>query len=230
MKKYALNNSYFKYRNPGDPDTPAEVVNHLLANGELPFRYDGENWPYDMVCERQKRRGVIHCQHLTPDDAAERMAHLAHMYATQTNSALDACCGTGQITKMLMGDGFEVCGFDIDPDMMAVYNYLYPHNEGETVDFDDLKDRRYELVVSNPPFDREIAPRFMAWLAGSMAPRGIAVLLLLEGYVDKDKPKALVQTLSCFRILTREPVTAKFAHTNTMCEVVVLEKIDGEGR
>ncbi len=63
-KKFALNNSYFKNRRPGDPDTLPEIVTHHKQHGELPFRYDGDNWPYDTVCERQKRRGVVLCQFL----------------------------------------------------------------------------------------------------------------------------------------------------------------------
>ncbi|MDR2891309.1 MAG: hypothetical protein LBV18_06955, partial [Alistipes sp.] len=97
-----------------DPDTLTEITTYHKRHGELPFRYDGDNWPYDTVCERQKRRGVVNCQYLTPDATAAEMASLARQYADGWGHVLDACCGTGQITKELLKRGFEVSAFDID--------------------------------------------------------------------------------------------------------------------
>lgn len=225
-QKYALNNSYFKYRRPNDPDTPAEVVSFFKEHGELPFRYEGGNWPYDMVCERQKRRGVIRCQHLTPDATAKRMAQLAKEHGREYRYALDACCGTGQLTKELIGVGFSVDAFDIDPDMVAVHQFMYPGCSARLADFREMNpDIKYSLVVSNPPFDQQIAPEFMAWLANILLPEGRAVLILPKGYMEKSRPRLLAKTLSNFTVLHREPVTGKFAHTNGIFEIVVLESL-----
>ena len=73
-KRYALANSYFKNRLLIWPDTLCEIHDYLQQHGELPFRYDGDNWPYDALCERQKRRGVRLSQYLTPDATARRIA------------------------------------------------------------------------------------------------------------------------------------------------------------
>ena len=62
-KRYALTNSYYKYRQIGWPDTLAEIYDYLQQHGELPFRYEGDNWLYDAMCERQKRRGVYLSQY-----------------------------------------------------------------------------------------------------------------------------------------------------------------------
>jgi predicted RNA methylase len=225
MKKFALNNSYFKNRRPEDPDTLSEIVAYHKRNGELPFRYDGDNWPYDTVCERQKRCDIQHCQYLTPDAVASEMARLAKHYAGDATAAFDACCGTGQITKELTKCGFEVTGFDIDPSMIEVHNYLYPECNASIADFRKLTGEQWEIIVSNPPFDRAIAPGFIDWLVKSLTPCGRAVLLLPVGYVDKNKPKALAENLSRLKVLHRSAVTERFVHTNGNFEIVVVEKI-----
>lgn len=225
MKKYALNNSYFKNRRPGDPDTPSQVVSYLKEHGELPFRYEGCNWPYDMVCERQKRRGVIHCQHLTPYAAAAQMAELAAIYNNDVMVTLEPACGTGQITRELIEHGFVVSAFDIDPEMIAVHNYLHPGVNASVQDFRNIKDGyRWQLIVSNPPFDKEIAVDFMLWMVENLAVGGRAVLLLPKHYIDKTSPKTLKACLDRLEVLYRLDVREKFAHTSTPCEIVILEK------
>ncbi len=223
-KKFALSNSYFKNRRPGDPDTLPEIVTYHKQHGELPFRYDGDNWAYDTVCERQKRRGVVNCQYLTPDAVAVKMAWLAKWYARGETNVLDACCGTGQITKELLKHGFTVSAFDIDVSMTEVHQYLYPECYAAIADFRQLDGMQVPLIVSNPPFDRAIAVEFIDWLVRSLTPGGRAVLLLPDRYVDKEKPKALADNLSRLKILDRSMPKEKFMHTNAAFEIVVVEK------
>mgnify|MGYP003623371768 FL=1 len=222
-KKFALNNSYFKNRRPDDPFTIAEITAYHMEHGELPFRYDGDNWPYDTVCERQKKHSVQYCQYLTPELLASRIAGLARKYAGENIEALDACCGTGQITKHLLKLGFTVSAFDIDPGMTQLHNYFYPDCYASIADFRTLDGMQWPLIVSNPPFDRGIAEEFIRWLVESLSPGGIAVLLLPLGFVDKQRPKTLIQDLFRLRVLHRCTVTDKFAHTNGVFEIVVFE-------
>ena len=63
-KRYALTSSYYKHRQTGWPDTLAEIYDYLQQHGELPFRYEGDNWSYDAMCERQKRPGVYLSQYV----------------------------------------------------------------------------------------------------------------------------------------------------------------------
>ena len=223
-KKFVLKNSYFKNRRPDEPDTLPEIVTYHKQHGELPFRYEGENWPYDTVCERQKRYGVAHCQFLTPDAVAAELANLAQWYADGETNVLDACCGTGQITKELLKLGFTVSAFDIDVSMTEVHNYLYPECYAAIADFRQLTGFQSKLIVSNPPFDRTIAAEFIDWLVRSLAPGGRAVLLLPQGYIYKDRPKALAENLARLKMLRRTPVTEKFVHTKGTFEIVVVEK------
>lgn len=223
MKKYALNNSYFKNRRANDPGTLSEIVSYLTENGELPFRYEGDNWPYDMVCERQKRKHIMRCQYLTPDATATRMARLAKQY-TDLYFATDACCGTGQITRALLKEGFEVKGFDIDPGMLAVYNYLYPECCGFIRDIEKPeRNTDAKMIVSNPPFDRQTGIRFFSWLVTGLASGGRAVLLLSKNYIDKANPKSLKESLEKLIVLHREDMQEKFFHTAVKGEIVVLE-------
>ena len=53
---------------------------------------------------------------------------------------------------------------------------------------------------------------------------GTAILLIPKGFVDKDKPKALVSILEKFNIVYREEMEEDFARTAIKAEIVVLEK------
>lgn len=225
MRKYALNNSYFKNRRENDPDTLSEIVSYFKENGELPFNYNGNNWSYDTVCERQKRRQIIRCQHLTPDKTARRIAEIAYEKSPDSAFALDACCGTGQLTGALAEKGYTVVAFDIDPEMIAVHHFLYPECNAQLNDFTGLSGAvRFDLIVSNPRFDAQIAIAFFQCLNKMMTVSGKAVLLLPKGFVDKTRPKALTEGLAKFRVLYREDMTEKFFHTAILGEIVVLEK------
>lgn len=105
LSRYALANSYFKNRLLIWPDTLCEIHDYLQQHGELPFRYDGDNWPYDALCEQQKRRGVRLSQYLTPDATARQIAALAVRYFENDSRIMDVCCGTGQLTRALIAAG-----------------------------------------------------------------------------------------------------------------------------
>ena len=53
---------------------------------------------------------------------------------------------------------------------------------------------------------------------------GLAILLLPKGFIDKDKPKALVEILEKFSVMHREDMEEDFARTAIKAEIVVLEK------
>ena len=163
-KRYALANSYFKNRLLIWPDTLCEIHDYLQQHGELPFRYDGDNWPYDALCEQQKRRGVRLSQYLTPDATARQIAALAVRYFENDSRIMDVCCGTGQLTRALIAAG-----------------------------------------VHPSPGDR-------------------SVLLLPHGFIDKQRPKGIQETLRQFEVLYRTPMQERFARTNVTAEIVVLER------
>ena len=99
-KRPTLRN-YYRNRAFRWPDTLPEIFDYLQRHDELPFRYEGDNWPYDAMCERQRRKGVHASQFLTPDRTARQMAALAVRYFDNENRIVDACCGTGQLSRAL---------------------------------------------------------------------------------------------------------------------------------
>lgn len=223
MKRLELKD-YFRNRRPKDPGTIIGILTRLKRWWRLPFRYKGKNWSYDTVCERQRHYGVVHCQHLTPDAVAVKMAWLAKWYARGVTTVLEACCGTGQITKELLKHGFAVTAFDIDPTMTEVHNYLYPKCYAAIADFRKFDGVQVPLIVSCPPFDGEDSADFMVWLVESLTPGGRAVLLLPDCYVDEEEPEALARNLSRLNILDRSTPKEKFMHTDDDFEIVVVEK------
>ncbi len=222
-KKYALNNSYFKNRPYGMPDTILEIAKYKEEYGELPFEYSGNNWVYDAFCERQKRVGVHNSQFLTPDATTERMMHFAGKYFNG-NDVLEPCCGTGQITKELLKDGYNVTAFDIDHDMVALCKMLYPELNVCQSHFVEMSGV-HNQIVANPPYEIPALTEFLQWVLSVQNKGGISILLLPAGFVDKDRPKATFETLRKFSLREREDMSESFARTNAKAEIIVLEKL-----
>jgi hypothetical protein len=224
-KHYALTNSYYKHRQIVWPDTLAEIYDYLQQHGELPFRYEGDNWSYDAMCERQKRRGVYLSQYLTPDRTAQQMAALAVRYFDNDSRIVDACCGTGQLTRALIAEGMDpsaIIGFDMDGDMIAIYKRLYPTVDAMRMRFEDI-DFRCENIIANPPFETAECILFFDWLTKVQRSGNYAVLLLPYGFIDKQRPKAIQETMRHFIIHYRTPMQEPFARTACRAEIVVLE-------
>ena len=171
-KRYALANSYFKNRLLIWPDTLCEIHDYLQQHGELPFRYDGDNWSYDALCERQKRRGVRLSQYLTPDATARRIAALAVRYFENDSRIMDVCCGTGQLTRALIAEGVhpsQIVGLEVDRELADFYARLYPVTQTLIGPYRDI-DFRCENVVANPPFETTEVVDFLSWLAKVQQP------------------------------------------------------------
>lgn len=165
-KRYALASSYYKHRQIGWPDTLAEIYDYLQQHGELPFRYEGDNWSYDTMCERQKRAGVYLSQYLTPDCTARQMAALAVRYFDNDSRIVDACCGTGQLTRAMIAEGVHpsaIVGFDVDRELVDIYERLYPTVGAMQIRFEDI-DFRCENIIANPPFETAACISFFDWL------------------------------------------------------------------
>jgi SAM-dependent methyltransferase len=220
MKKYALKNSYFKNRFGDMPDTILEIAKYHKEHGELPFRYEGENWVYDAFCERQKRSGVQGSQYLTPEKTVERMLHFAGKYFTR-NEVLEPCCGTGQITKELLKDGYNVSAFDIDCELVELCNFLYPELDALQSDYKDLAGN-YSQIISNPPYEE--LTDFLEWILSVQGGDGISILLIPKGFIRKGSPKRLTEILSQFSISEMEDMQEDFERTKTKAEIVILKK------
>ena len=221
-KKYALNNSYFKNRNYGDPSSPYEVMLYHKQHNELPFSYNGNNWMYDCFCEYQKRAGVYHSQFFTPDATAHRIAALADNFFEKDPYILDACCGFGQLTKPLTNRGFIVHGFDSCHDIVEMYKYN-TSCIGSHAHYMDFK-TKYKNIVANPPYEIKYLTEFLNSLYEVLEDDGTAILLIPFGFIDKERPKAIVEAISKFNIKYREAMDEFFERTKTKAEIVVITK------
>ena len=225
-KRYALTNSYYKHRQMEWPDTLAEIYDYLQQHSELPFRYEGDNWSYDAMCERQKRPGVYLSQYLTPDRTARQMAALAVRYFDTDSRIVDACCGTGQLTRAMIAGGVHpsaIVGFDADAELVDLYERLYPEAAALRMQFHEI-DFRCENIIANPPFVTAECISFFDWLIKVQRSGDYAVLLLPYGFIDKQRPKAIQETMRHFIIHYRTPMQEPFARTNYRAEIVILER------
>ena len=224
-KRYALQNYYLR-RNFYWPDTLPEILDYWQQHNDLPFLYGGDNWPYDAMCERQRRKGVYASQYLTPDRTACQMAALAVRYFDNDSRIVDACCGTGQLTRALILEGVHpsaILGFDTDAELVDLYARFYSEAAALRMQFREI-DFRCENVVANPPFETTEVVDFLSWLAKVQQPGDRSVLLLPHGFIDKQRPKGIQETLRQFKVLYRTPMQERFARTNVIAEIVVLER------
>lgn len=225
VKRPTLMN-YYRNRKFHWPDTLREIFDYLRQHDELPFRYEGDNWPYDAMCERQRRQGVFASQFLTPDRTARQMAALAVRSFDNESRIVDACCGTGQLTRALIAEGIRpsaIIGFDADREMTEIYNRLYPGAVVMWSPFDEI-DFRCENVIANPPFETAECTEFLRWLATAQQSGDRAVLLLPYGFIDRQRFKTVREAVQHFSVLERAPMQESFVRTACRAEIVVLER------
>ena len=178
------------------------------------------------MCERQKRRGVYLSQYLTPDRTARQMAALAVRYFDNDSRIVDACCGTGQLTRAMIAGGVHpsaIVGFDADAELVDLYERLYPEAAALRMQFHEI-DFRCENIIANPPFVTAECISFFDWLIKVQRSGDYAVLLLPYGFIDKQRPKAIQETMRHFIIHYRTPMQEQFARTNCRAEIVILER------
>ena len=119
------------------------------------------------MCERQRRKGVYASQYLTPDRTARQMAALAVRYFDNDSRVVDACCGTGQLTRALILEGVHpsaILGFDTDAELVDLYARFYSEAAALRMQFREI-DFRCENVIANPPFEIAECVFFLQWLS-----------------------------------------------------------------
>lgn len=178
------------------------------------------------MCERQRRKGVYASQYLTPDRTARQMAALAVRYFDNDSRVVDACCGTGQLTRALILEGVHpsaILGFDTDAELVDLYARFYSEAAALRMQFREI-DFRCENVIANPPFEIAECVSFLQWLSCTQHSGDRAVLLLPYGFIDKPCPKSVQETMRHFIVRHRTPMQEPFARTNCRAEIVVVER------
>ncbi len=93
--------------------------------------------------------------HATPNSIAKLISHLAQK--NKPHSAIDICCGTGNILYYLQNEIDDLTGVEIAENVAALTNYFIPDLLIITADsFQYPFSRKYDLVVGNIPFGMRI--------------------------------------------------------------------------
>lgn len=93
--------------------------------------------------------------HTTPNSIAKLISHLAQK--NNPKSAIDICCGTGNILYYLQNELDDLTGVEITENVAALTNYFIPDLHIITADsFHYPFSRKYDLVVGNIPFGMRI--------------------------------------------------------------------------
>lgn len=138
---------------------------------------------------------------------ARQIAALAVRYFENDSRIMDVCCGTGQLTRALIAAGVhpsQIVGLEVDRELADFYARLYPVTQTLIGPYRDID--------------------FLSWLAKVQQPGDRSVLLLPHGFIDKQRPKGIQETLRQFEVLYRTPMQERFARTNVTAEIVVLER------
>lgn len=93
--------------------------------------------------------------HTTPNSIAKLISHLAH--PIQPKSAIDICCGTGNILYYLQNEIDDLTGVEIVENVAELTKYFIPDLHIITADsFKYPFSHKYDLVVGNIPFGMRI--------------------------------------------------------------------------
>lgn len=93
--------------------------------------------------------------HTTPNSIARLIAHLAQV--GHPKSAIDICCGTGNILYYLQNEMDDLTGVEIVDNVAELTKYFIPDLHIITADsFQYPFQRKYDLVVGNIPFGMRI--------------------------------------------------------------------------
>jgi 16S rRNA A1518/A1519 N6-dimethyltransferase RsmA/KsgA/DIM1 with predicted DNA glycosylase/AP lyase activity len=150
------------------------------------------------------------------------MLHFAGTYF-ESNEVLEPCCGTGQITRELYFTGYKVTAFDIDDAMVEFLKFYYPEFNVEKYDFREYRGT-HNQIIANPPYEQPELTAFLRWILDIQTSGGISVLLLPKGFVEKGRPKELVNILHQFSIQEKEDMREPFLRTSSLAEIIVLKK------
>ncbi len=132
---------------------------------------------------------------------------VSHYRAASGRRACDIACGNGRNAKFLASRGFSVDAIDISPKALSLIEGYEKINRIEAdLDFFDLKEEEYDLVVNINFLNRSLFEKFEK----AMKPGGV---LIFESFVHSEKneadmnpnyllkPKELLYSFSNFDII-----------------------------
>lgn len=232
-KRYSMD-YYWKGGAPmGWPDSPTAALAYWLQHGVWPFDFREPerlvDQYYEVQIAYQKRRGVYADQFFTSPGNCDFVLECIQKDAVSrlATTALDVCAGFGMLASRLVEAGYQVTTLERD--------WVLPNDSdvllsgAATIVRDEFQSYRpttkFDLVVSNPPFSGNSGIEFIQAIPNWLAPYGMAWVILPIGFVDKLRPKALVDALERFSIERRVNLPEDFVHTKLRAELVQMQLI-----
>lgn len=133
-----------------------------------------------------------------------------------------------QLTRALILEGVHpsaILGFDADAELVDLYARLYPETTALRMQFREIY-FRCENVIANPPFEivECVLLPAMASSRTQAFGRFMPYSFCPYGFIDKQRPKAVQETMRHFIIHYRTPMQEPFARTACRAEIVVVER------
>lgn len=220
MKKYSL--PYWIKQKLQFVSKPEELICAAIKRHfETPDQSDIQfvNSPIEMINEMYvewKKRGTVHhCLFPTPLPVAECLAEFAGV--TRGDVVFDPGCGFGNLLIAAERYGAKAFGCEYQewiPRLLAPVVKL----DIQRGDFlDGYTPPNFSVVLTNPPFgagyqneaDRvDLTTAFFGRLAELCTEETRIAAILPTGFVDKQRPKVLVETFARFKVSKRQPLPA----------------------
>lgn len=175
-------------------------------------RLDSVRSTYDAVAESYARV-LPDASFEAPTDRGMIEAFVAHLAGGNTQSVLDAGCGTGRMTGLLASLGADVSGIDVSPGMISVARRNYPDLSFEVAGLSELPFADMQLggvfawysIIHSPP---EELPRIFAEFFRVLAPGGHALLSFHVGEGHRHVSRAYGHDVSLdAHLFTPESIT-----------------------
>ncbi len=110
----------------------------------------------------------------------------ADLAGKPNGKALDLCCGTGQIGRLLKESGWDVRGLDICEEMVNVSGKYFPTLQGKAERL-PFNSNFFNLVVCRQAFQFLNAQEVLSEVARVLKPQGVFILSLTVPFSNQDQ-------------------------------------------
>ena len=123
-----------------------------------------------------------------------------------------------------LNDNSNIDCFEIDEELIEICELQWIKANYKQEDFIESSiNQKYSIVYWNPPYTK--LQEILEKIEQILLTMWYAFLIIPLWYLDKTRPKKLVEILDKFSIIDRVKPNIEFARTKIKTEIVVLQKI-----